>query len=83
MLRICREYLVGLLLEADRKELPRESVNDAKRNLEMAAYFTHCELQAIHKILTLRTAANLSFKTKQMRACVSFCRRALDLGNYF
>lgn len=81
MLQICREYLVGLLLEAARKDLPRDVPNYAKRNLEMAAYFTHCELQSVHKILTLRTAANLSFKTKQMKACVSFCRRALEIGN--
>jgi coatomer protein complex subunit alpha (xenin) len=82
LVQICREYLVGLLLETARKELPRESVNDAKRNLEMAAYFTHCEIQPVHKILTLRTAANLSFKNKQMRYCASFCRRCIELGKF-
>jgi coatomer protein complex subunit alpha (xenin) len=80
LIQICREYLVGLLLETERKELPRDSVDSAKRNLEMAAYFTHCELQPIHKILTLRTAANLSFKNKQMQTCASFCRRCIELG---
>ena len=30
--------------------------------LQMAAYFTHCNLQPVHLILTLRTALNLSFK---------------------
>nr|CAD2134561.1 unnamed protein product [Meloidogyne enterolobii] len=80
LLQICREYLVGLLLETARKELPRESTEDAKRNLEMAAYFTNCDIQPIHKILTLRTAANLSFKNKQMRHCATFCRRCIELG---
>ena len=80
LIQICREYLVGLLLETARKELPRESIDDAKRNLEMAAYFTNCEIQPIHKILTLRTAANLSFKNKQMRHCATFCRRCIELG---
>ena len=28
----------------------------------MAAYFTHCELQSVHSILTLRTALNLFYK---------------------
>ncbi|KAL3122765.1 hypothetical protein niasHT_005482 [Heterodera trifolii] len=51
-----------------------------KRNLEMAAYFTHCDIQPVHKILTLRTAANLSFKNKQMRHCASFCRRCIELA---
>nr|CAD2173418.1 unnamed protein product [Meloidogyne enterolobii] len=80
LLQICREYLVGLLLETARKDLPRESTEDAKRNLEMAAYFTNCDIQPIHKILTLRTAANLSFKNKQMRHCATFCRRCIELG---
>uniref|UniRef100_A0A915NNF0 Coatomer subunit alpha n=1 Tax=Meloidogyne floridensis TaxID=298350 RepID=A0A915NNF0_9BILA len=79
LLQICREYLVGLLLETARKDLPRESTEDAKRNLEMAAYFTNCDIQPIHKILTLRTAANLSFKNKQMRHCATFCRRCIEL----
>jgi coatomer protein complex subunit alpha (xenin) len=82
-MQICREYLVGLLLETARKEIPRESISDAKRNLEMAAYFTHCEIQPVHKILTLRTAANLSFKNKQMQHCASFCRRCIELGIFF
>jgi coatomer protein complex subunit alpha (xenin) len=80
LVQICREYLVGLLMEANRKELPKDSMEDVKRNLEMAAYFTHCELQPVHKILTLRTAANLSFKSKHMKACASFCRRCIELG---
>ena len=28
----------------------------------MAAYFTHCDLERVHSILTLRTALNLFYK---------------------
>jgi len=28
----------------------------------MAAYFTHCDLQPVHLVLTLRTALNLFYK---------------------
>uniref|UniRef100_A0A0M3ILK3 COPI_C domain-containing protein n=1 Tax=Ascaris lumbricoides TaxID=6252 RepID=A0A0M3ILK3_ASCLU len=80
LIDICREYLVGLLLETARKELPKDSIENAKRNAEMAAYFTHCQLQPVHQILTLRTAINLFFKLKQMKTCASFCRRLLELG---
>jgi coatomer protein complex subunit alpha (xenin) len=80
LIKICREYLVGLLLESARKDLSRDAENSAKRNVEMAAYFTHCELQPVHKILTLRTAANLAYKNDAKRACASFCRRCLELG---
>lgn len=46
LIDICREYLVGLLMEIARKELPKTTEN-AKRNAEMAAYFTHCQLQPV------------------------------------
>ena len=31
---------------------------------QMAAYFTHCNLQPVHLVLTLRTALNLAFKVR-------------------
>uniref|UniRef100_A0A0K0EKX4 Coatomer subunit alpha n=1 Tax=Strongyloides stercoralis TaxID=6248 RepID=A0A0K0EKX4_STRER len=80
LLDICREYLVGLLMEAERKELPKSSSEEHIRNCELAVYFTHCQLQPIHQILTLRAAVNLCFKLKQMKTCSSLCRRLLDLG---
>lgn len=46
----------------------------------MAAYFTHCNLQPIHMILTLRTALNLFFKLKNYKTAASFARRLLELG---
>jgi coatomer protein complex subunit alpha (xenin) len=55
LVKICREYLVGLLLESARKDLSRDSPDSAKRNVEMAAYFTHCELQpGLYNILLLK-----------------------------
>ena len=80
LIAICREYIVGLSMEAARKDLPKESLEDQKRSCEMAAYFTHSELQPIHQILTLRTALNLSFKLKNYRTAASFARRLLELG---
>lgn len=47
---------------------------------QMAAYFTHCNLQPIHMILTLRTALNLFFKLKNYKTAASFARRLLELG---
>ena len=80
LISICREYIIGLSMEAARKDLPKESLEDQKRSCEMAAYFTHSELQPIHQILTLRTALNLSFKLKNYRTASSFARRLLELG---
>ncbi|XP_048728495.1 coatomer subunit alpha-like [Ostrea edulis] len=80
LVEICREYIVGLSMEQNRKELPKATLDDQKRICEMAAYFTHCNLQPIHMILTLRTALNLFFKLKNFKTAASFARRLLELG---
>lgn len=80
LLGICREYTVGLMMETARKELAKTSLEEQKRQCEMAAYFTHCSLQPVHQILTLRTALNLFFKLKNFRTAAGFARRLLELG---
>ncbi|XP_015755385.1 PREDICTED: coatomer subunit alpha-like [Acropora digitifera] len=80
LLGICREYMVGLQMELKRKELPKSTLEEQKRICEMAAYFTHCNLQPVHQILTLRTAVNLFFKLKNFKTAASFARRLLELG---
>ncbi|KAJ7321508.1 hypothetical protein OS493_034563 [Desmophyllum pertusum] len=80
LLGICREYIVGLQMEVKRKELPKSTLEEQKRLCEMAAYFTDCNLQPVHQILTLRTAVNLFFKLKNFKTAASFARRLLELG---
>lgn len=80
LLDICREYVLGLSLELERKALPKDTLDQQKRTCEMAAYFTHCRLESVHQILTLRTAVNLFFKLKNYKTAGSFARRLLELG---
>ncbi|XP_069119880.1 coatomer subunit alpha-like isoform X1 [Argopecten irradians] len=80
LIEICREYIVGLSMEQKRKDLPKATLEDQKRLCEMAAYFTHCSLQPVHMILTLRTAQNLFFKLKNFKTAASFARRLLECG---
>ncbi|GLV43141.1 Coat Protein (coatomer) alpha [Carabus blaptoides fortunei] len=80
LLKICREYVLGLKMETHRKSLPKSTLEEQKRQCEMAAYFTHCALQPIHQILTLRTALNMFFKMKNYRTAASFAKRLLELG---
>ncbi|CAH0763320.1 unnamed protein product [Diatraea saccharalis] len=80
LLQICREYLLGLQMETARKAMPKNTLEEQKRTCEMAAYFTHCKLQPVHQILTLRTALNMFFKLKNFRTAASFARRLLELG---
>ncbi|XP_052228436.1 coatomer subunit alpha-like [Dreissena polymorpha] len=80
LVEICREYIVGLTMEMARKDMPKDSLQEQKRLCEMAAYFTHCKLQPVHLILTLRTAMTLFFKLKNCKTAASFARRLLELG---
>lgn len=70
----------GLEMELYRKDLPKENLDAQKRSCELAAYFTHCSLDPVHLILTLRTAMNLHFKLKNYRFAASFAKRLLELG---
>ncbi|XP_053619485.1 coatomer subunit alpha [Plodia interpunctella] len=80
LLNICREYLLGLQMETARKAMPKNTLDEQKRTCEMAAYFTHCKLQPVHQILTLRTALNMFYKLRNFRTAASFARRLLELG---
>lgn len=80
LLKICREYVLGLKMETLRKSLPKNTLEEQKRQCEMAAYFTHCNLQPVHQILTLRTALNMFFKLKNYKTAASFGKRLLELG---
>ncbi|XP_041985120.1 coatomer subunit alpha isoform X2 [Aricia agestis] len=80
LLAICADYLLGLQMETARKAMPKNTLEEQKRTCEMAAYFTHCKLQPVHQILTLRTALNMFFKLKNYRTAASFARRLLELG---
>jgi coatomer subunit alpha len=67
-------------MEGYRKGLEKSTLEEQKRVCELAAYFTHCNLQPIHQILTLRTGLNMFFKMKNYKTASSFARRLLELG---
>ncbi|MCL4128899.1 UNVERIFIED_CONTAM: hypothetical protein GTU68_009020 [Idotea baltica] len=80
LVRICKEYIVGISMELFRKTLGKTAQKDLQQSLELAAYFTHCELQPGHQVLTLRTAVNVAFKMKNYKMAMSFGRRLLNLA---
>eukprot|EP00276_Gloeochaete_wittrockiana_P011375 CAMPEP_0184649706 /NCGR_PEP_ID=MMETSP0308-20130426/7114_1 /TAXON_ID=38269 /ORGANISM="Gloeochaete witrockiana, Strain SAG 46.84" /LENGTH=1213 /DNA_ID=CAMNT_0027082633 /DNA_START=152 /DNA_END=3793 /DNA_ORIENTATION=- len=75
LLGICREYITALRLEAKRKV-----ETEGSRQTELAAYFTHCNLQPVHLMLSLRSAMNQAYKLKNFQTASSFCRRLLELN---
>mmetsp|Transcript_11360 Transcript_11360/g.13438 ORF Transcript_11360/g.13438 Transcript_11360/m.13438 type:complete len:1222 (-) Transcript_11360:338-4003(-) len=75
LLTIAREYANALRIEIKRKEFK----DDAIRQAELAAYFTHCNLQPTHLVLSLRSAMSIFFKLKNFDTAAVFCRRLLEL----
>ncbi|EGG22438.1 WD40 repeat-containing protein [Cavenderia fasciculata] len=77
LIGVCREYITGLRIETQRKELPPTQLT---RVAELAAYFTHCNLEPTHLVLALRSAMNNAYKLKHFDLSASFARRLLDLS---
>lgn len=74
----CREYIVGLTLEVERRRLVTEQPENISRNLELAAYFTHCKLGATHVQLALRSAMSVFSKAGNHATAAVFARRLID-----
>ncbi|WPT11984.1 Coatomer subunit alpha-1 [Picochlorum sp. SENEW3] len=75
LLSIARDYNIALRVELKRREVKSEP----SRAAELAAYFTHCNLQRVHAALSLRSAMTTFFKLKNYNSCATFCRRLLEL----
>ena len=81
IISIAREYLTGLQMELLRKDIARdESPEKLKRGAELAAYFTFCQLQTVHLVLSLRSALTVHYKLRNMNTASVFARRLLELN---
>eukprot|EP00897_Mesotaenium_endlicherianum_P007973 jgi/Mesen1/7203/ME000371S06296 len=74
LLAIAKEYALALKIELKRKE----TKDDKARQAELAAYFTHCNLQPTHLKLALQAAMSTCFKLNCFNTTASFCRRLLE-----
>ncbi|KAJ2744232.1 hypothetical protein GGI20_003131 [Coemansia sp. BCRC 34301] len=81
LLQISREYVIGISIELERAAVAREEATEetSGRLVELAAYFTHCQLRADHEKLALRLAMNTAYKHKCFRAAGEFAQRLVDL----
>jgi len=76
LLDVSREYLIALRVKTAMGEA---GATDVGRGLELAAYFTHCNLQPSHLMLALKTAMASAFKNKNFINAAAFARRLLEL----
>lgn len=71
---IVREYVLGLKMELKRREIKDNPV----RQQELAAYFTHCNLQMPHLRLALLNAMTVCYKAGNLNTAGNFARRLLE-----
>ncbi|KAI8339598.1 coatomer protein alpha subunit [Chlamydoabsidia padenii] len=83
LIDICREYITGVALEQARRSITAAAASDPKqqkRALELAAYFTHCQLQSAHLQVALRQATKQAFRFRNFSTASQFARRLLELA---
>ena len=71
---IVKEYVLGLQMELKRREIK----DNPARQQELAAYFTHCNLQTPHLRLALLNAMTVCYKAKNLATAANFARRLLE-----
>ncbi|KAF8020121.1 hypothetical protein BT93_G0735 [Corymbia citriodora subsp. variegata] len=71
---IVKEYVLGLQMEVRRREIKDNPV----RQQELAAYFTHCNLQVPHLRLALLNAINVCYRARNLATAANFARRLLE-----
>ncbi|CAM8968901.1 unnamed protein product [Rhodiola kirilowii] len=71
---IVKEYVLGLQIELKRREMKDNTL----RQQELAAYFTHCNLQLPHLRLALLNAMTVCYKSKNLSTSANFARRLLE-----
>jgi coatomer protein complex subunit alpha (xenin) len=74
-----REYLLGVSIELERRRVAQEEPENVKRGLELAAYFTHCQLQPPHLRIAMRSAIQVFTKAGNSGSAGKFARKLLDL----
>jgi coatomer protein complex subunit alpha (xenin) len=74
LLDVSREYITAVRIKVASAE-----ETSPVRTMELAAYFTHCNLQPAHLLLALRMAMVSAFKYKNFITTASFAQRLLEL----
>lgn len=76
--QLAKEYLIGLTTEMKRKDALTDKQH--LRMLELAAYFTHTNIQPMHLMLSLSSAMTCCYKVKNYKDASSFAKRLLELN---
>jgi coatomer subunit alpha len=76
LLEVAREYKTAIRIKTAVAETAQDN---AVRQIELSAYFTHCNLQPGHLLLALKMAMASAFKFQNYITAASFAQRLLEL----
>ncbi|KAK6334396.1 hypothetical protein TWF730_003610 [Orbilia blumenaviensis] len=79
MIQSATEYITGMSIELERRELP-DTPENIKRNLELAAYFTKPQLEGTHRTLALLAAMKAAYTKKNVLLAGHFANKVLEIG---
>ncbi|GAB6029860.1 hypothetical protein CHUAL_005569 [Chamberlinius hualienensis] len=77
LIKICRNYITSLVIELKMRSLDKSDPENEKRVCELAAYKTHCNLQPVHQILSLRVANNIMVKIGNFKTAAALAKRII------
>ena len=80
LVTMAREYLLGVSIELEKRRITQEDPDNVRRSLELAAYFTHCQMQPAHLQIALRSAIGAFAKANNHATAAKFARRLLELN---
>lgn len=78
MLSMCKEYVMGLKLEAIGRKAKSE--NNSIRQVQVAGLFSRCAMAPVHVQLALRAAMKTAYDTENFVLAAGFARRLLELS---
>jgi coatomer protein complex subunit alpha (xenin) len=76
VLKACCEYKLAVRVMQTARTTDQE---DKARQMELAAYMTHCALEPAHLLLALNSAMRTAFKHQNYITAAGFARRLLEL----
>jgi len=77
IIKICRDYILGILIELTRKEL-LNSDGPTERIVELSLYFTHCDFQHTHQYLAIKQAMRLCASKKVYATAYNLASKFLE-----
>lgn len=77
----CREYLIGLGMEIERKELMTGDEESQSRALQLACYFCHVGIGMDHQLLACKSAMTFAYRLKCLKLAGHLARRLVDLSS--